>query len=39
MLVDELGLQFDQVSTELDSLSNIDPGWWALGKLVAYSLS
>jgi hypothetical protein len=38
MLMDELGLQFDQVSTELDRLRSIDPGWWALGKLVAYSL-
>jgi hypothetical protein len=38
MLIDELGLQFDQVSTELDGLYSLDPGWWALGKLVAYSL-
>jgi hypothetical protein len=38
MLVDELGLEFDQVSTELDRLRDADPGWWALGKLVAYSL-
>ena len=38
LLVDRLGLEFDRVSTELDSLRNVDPGWWALGKLVAYSL-
>ncbi|HKF48720.1 MAG TPA: DUF6734 family protein [Terracidiphilus sp.] len=38
LLVDQLGLDFDDVSTELDGLRNADPGWWALGKLVAYSL-
>ena len=38
LLVDELGLRFAHVSTELDRLKNVDPGWWALGKLVAYSL-
>lgn len=38
MLVDELGLEFDSVSTELDRLYDADPGWWALGKLVAYSI-
>ena len=38
MLVEQLGLDFDQVSTDLDSLRDADPGWWALGKLVAYSL-
>ncbi len=38
LLVDELGLHFDSVSTELDRLDDADPGWWALGKLVAYSL-
>jgi len=38
MLVDELGLEFDDVSTELDRLAGADPGWWALGKLMAYSL-
>ncbi len=37
-LVDELGLEFDDVSTALDQLEDVDPGWWALGKLVAYSL-
>jgi len=38
LLVDRLGLEFDRVSTELDNLRNVDRGWWALGKLVAYSL-
>lgn len=38
LLVDELGLHFAHVSTELDRLKNVDPGWWALGKLVAYGL-
>jgi hypothetical protein len=38
LLVDRLGLEFTEVSTELDRLRGVDPGWWALGKLVAYSL-
>lgn len=38
LLVDELGLQFDSISTKLDLLHTADPGWWALGKLTAYSL-
>ena len=38
MLVDELGLEFGEVSTDLDGLREVDPGWWALGKLAAYSL-
>jgi Family of unknown function (DUF6734) len=38
LLVDGLGLRFAHVSTELERLKNVDPGWWALGKLVAYSL-
>ncbi|HWG19548.1 MAG TPA: DUF6734 family protein [Terracidiphilus sp.] len=38
LLVDELGLEFNHVSTELDCLHDADPGWWALGKLVAYTL-
>lgn len=36
LLIDCLGLRFTQVSTELDSLRHADPGWWALGKLIAY---
>ena len=38
LLIDRLGLQFGEVSTELDRICNEDPDWWALGKLVAYSL-
>ena len=38
MLVDRLGLEFDEVSTALDALDAVDPAWWALGKLVAYSV-
>jgi hypothetical protein len=38
LLIDTLGLEFTHVSTELDRLRDADPGWWALGKLVAYSL-
>lgn len=38
LLIDRLGLPFTRVSTELDRLREVDPGWWALGKLVAYSL-
>jgi hypothetical protein len=38
LLVDRLGLEFAEVSTELDRLRTADPGWWALGKLVAYSM-
>jgi hypothetical protein len=38
LLVDRLGLPFAAVSTELDRLAGHDPGWWMLGKLVAYSL-
>jgi len=38
MLVDGLQLEFDVVSTSLDSLSDHDPKWWALGKLYTYSL-
>ncbi len=38
LLVDSLGLSFTHVSTELDELRHCDPGWWALGKLVAYRM-
>ena len=38
LLVDRLGLRFVHVSTELEQLNEADPGWWALGKLLAYSL-
>jgi hypothetical protein len=38
LLIDRLGLPFAQVSTELDRLKDADPAWWALGKLIAYSM-
>jgi hypothetical protein len=38
LLVDTLGLQFSSVSTELERLNSADPDWWALGKLMAYSI-
>jgi len=38
LLADRLGLPFVHVSTELEQLADADPGWWALGKLVAYGL-
>jgi hypothetical protein len=38
LLVDALGLQFSSVSTELERLNKADPDWWALGKLIAYSI-
>ena len=38
LLVDKLGLEFGEVSTELDGLSGEDPGWWAAGKLHTYAL-
>jgi hypothetical protein len=36
MLVDGVGLRFDCVSTLLNTLSDEDPLWYTLGKLVAY---
>lgn len=38
LLIDGLGLPFEEVSTELDRLRDVDAGWWTLGKLVTYSL-
>lgn len=38
LLVNELGLYFSEVSTDLDALASEDPGWWALGKLHTYGL-
>ncbi|MBD2511504.1 hypothetical protein IQ274_27810 [Nostoc sp. LEGE 12447] len=35
-LVDELGLEFDEVYLELDALQDHDPKWWALGKVYTY---
>jgi hypothetical protein len=36
MLVDGLGLTFEHLSTELESLNQCHPVWWCLGKLYAY---
>lgn len=36
MLIDGLGLEYDDVSTELNALQSQDPDWWILGKLWAY---
>jgi len=36
MLVDGIGLEFDEVHTTLNAISDADPHWWALGKLYAY---
>lgn|ERR1035437_3062114 len=38
LLIDQLGLPFTEVSTELDSIAHAHPDWWCLGKLLAYSL-
>jgi len=38
LLIDDLGLSFATVSTELDSVRDADPVWWALGKLIAYTM-
>ena len=38
LLADKLGLPFTEVHTELDTLRHVDSRWWALGKLVAYSM-
>lgn len=36
MLVDGLQLEFDVVSTALNTLNDHDPKWWALGKIYTY---
>lgn len=36
LLVDKIGLKFDEVSTELDKLAKFNPQWWALGKVWTY---
>ena len=38
LLVDQLGLPFVHVCTDLNTLDDHDPGWWALGKLHTYRL-
>jgi hypothetical protein len=37
LLVNTLGLRFDNLSTSLKDLADDDPDWWTLGKLMAYS--
>lgn len=36
ILVDDIGLEFTSVSTDLNHLKKEDPDWWILGKLWAY---
>jgi hypothetical protein len=36
LLVENLGLNFTYVSTELNALQDADPNWWVLGKLWTY---
>jgi hypothetical protein len=38
LLVDQLGLSFTEVRTDLDRIRKVDMGWWTMGKLFAYSL-
>ncbi len=38
ILIDELQLPFESVSTALNGLDGEDPGWWSLGKIEAYRL-
>jgi hypothetical protein len=38
LLIDQLGLTFTRVSTELDCLRDAHTDWWALGKLFAYRI-
>jgi uncharacterized protein DUF6734 len=36
LLVRQLGLQFDEVSTDLNELRDYDANWWTLGKIATY---
>jgi len=38
ILVDTIGLEFDSVFTELNTLHRYDPEWWAVGKIFTYLL-
>lgn len=38
IIIDKLGLAYDQVTLELDTLADYEPGLWALGKIHAYRL-
>jgi hypothetical protein len=37
VLIDELELPFEYVSTDLNGIRDEDPEWWSLGKLEAYA--
>lgn len=36
LFVDQLGLQFNEVRTDLNALASYDPAWWSLGKVWTY---
>lgn len=36
ILIDQLQLPFERVSTALDTIAQENPNWWALGKIEAY---
>jgi hypothetical protein len=36
ILIDNIGLEFEFVSKELNSISSYHQNWWALGKIIAY---
>ena len=36
ILIDELQLPFESVSTALNTIAGENPNWWALGKIEAY---
>ena len=38
LLIDQLGIPFTNVSTDLEALKDVDPGFWAVGKLMACTL-
>lgn len=38
LLVNSLGLQFDEVTSQLNSLDSTDPTFWNSGKVLAYNL-
>jgi hypothetical protein len=37
ILTEEIGIEFSDVSTALDTLDDADPRWWAIGKIRAYA--
>lgn len=38
VLIEDLNLPFDRVSTDLNKLAYSDPDWWAIGKVYSYSI-